>query len=165
MLGPILALIWALRTNKDWLEFWDLSQSLPYWSNLKSRPVWPCLCPAFADVELCHWPWQSLHTLCHPSPPPMSSYPTQNPPPYVHNLYKQESDAIKLIFFFKKTPGSVCFFLGHRHSHAAQPWKDPGGTGPLSSHLYGPARSQQLNVTWYFSLGAFHILCSGCLVF
>jgi hypothetical protein len=37
--------------------------------------------PAFtlpvANVELCHWPSQSLHTLCHPSPCPVSSYTTK----------------------------------------------------------------------------------------
>ena len=44
--------------------------------------------PTVADVELCHWPCQSLHTLCHLFLPPMSSYPTKNPPPYVPNLYK-----------------------------------------------------------------------------
>jgi hypothetical protein len=34
-----------------------------------------------ADVELCHWPCQSLHTLCPPSLPPMSSFPIKIPLP------------------------------------------------------------------------------------
>ena len=58
-----------------------------------ARPVWPCLCPTVADVELCHWPCQSLHMLCHSSLPSMSSYPAKKLPPYVLNLYKQETDA------------------------------------------------------------------------
>jgi hypothetical protein len=95
-------------TNEAWLKFWDLSQSLLYRDDL-ARPVWPCLCPAVADVEHCHWACQSLHTLCHPSPPPMSSYPTKNPPPCVPNLFKREADAIELSSCFDKTPLLVCF--------------------------------------------------------
>jgi hypothetical protein len=98
-----------------------------------ARPVWPCLCPA--DVELCHWPCQSLHTLRHPSLSPTSSYPTKNPPPYVPNLYKQETDAIKLSSCFDKT-SDLLFLLS--------PGETLAGPGPLSSSLNLPARSLEL---------------------
>ena len=84
--------------------------------------------PRLADVELCHWPCESLHTLHHPSLAPMSSYPTQNLPPYVQNLYKREADAIKLSSCFDKTPGLVCFFWAINTHHPVQPRRDPGGT-------------------------------------
>lgn len=102
----------------------------------------PCLCPAtVADVELCHWPWQSLHIL--PSPPPMSSYPTKNGPHYVPSLYKWEADALKLSFCFKKTPGLVCFFWAVDTCPLLSPGETPAGPGPLSSRLDLLARSQQ----------------------
>jgi hypothetical protein len=120
VLGSILDLVWTLRTNPSLARvssaLWErlsLSQSLPYPDD-SARSVWPWLSPAVADVELCHWPCQSLHSLCHPSRP-LTSYSTKNPPSYVPNLYKREADAIKLSSCFDKTPSDktpslVCFF-------------------------------------------------------
>ena len=100
-----------------------------------ARPVWPCLCPTVADVELCHWPCQSLHTLRHPSQPPMSSYPTKNPPPYVPNLYKQEVDAIQLSSCFDKLLAWVCFFGASTLAILLHSRENPAGLEPLSSRL------------------------------
>ena len=73
----------------------------------------PLFDPAFAsaDIELCHWPCQSLCTLCHLSRTPTSSYLTQDLPPYVSNVYKREADAIKLSSCFNKTPSQLSVFL------------------------------------------------------
>jgi hypothetical protein len=95
--------------------------------------------PTVADVELCHWPCQSRHTLCHPSLPPMSSYPTQNcthTHPHVPNLYKQEANAIKLSSCFERLMPQVCFFW------AIDTCRDSSGTGPLSSCLDLLAKSR-----------------------
>ena len=108
-----------------------------------TRPVWPCLCPTVFDVELCHWPCQSLHILCHPSLPPMSSYPTKSPPTYVSNLYKGKADAIKCSSCFNQTPDSLCFFWTINTHHPAQPESDPG-LGLLSSCLDLLAGSLQM---------------------
>ena len=147
---------WA--QTQAWLKFWDLSQSLPYQDD-SARPVWPCLCSTIADVQLCHWPCQSLHTLCHPSLPPMSSYPTKNPPPYVLNLYKWEADAIKLSSCFDRLTAGVGFFWTFDTHHSAQPWEILAGSRPLSSHLDLMARSKQC-MAWksHFYLGkrSFH---------
>ena len=86
LLGPILALVWAFRTNVSLTRVLR-PVSVICWGD-SARPVWPCLCPAVDDVELCHWPCQSLHTIHIPSLPP---YPTKNHPSYVPNLYKQEA--------------------------------------------------------------------------
>ena len=96
-----------------WLQFWDLSQSLPYWGD-SARPVWPCLCPAVADVELCHWPCQSLHTLCHPSPPPTSSYP--NAPSLCSELIQVRGWCHKVEFLLQQDSWLIVFLLGPRHS-------------------------------------------------
>ena len=101
--------------------FWEQSQSLLYWGD-SARSVCPCLCPTVAEVELCHWPCWSLHTLCHHSLTPTSSYSTKNTPPYVLNLYKWEADAIKLSSCFNKIPGLVCFFWAIDTCH---PSKEP----------------------------------------
>jgi hypothetical protein len=142
VLDPILALVWSLRTYPSLVRvsmaLWEilslaqvlrLSQLLPYQDN-SVRPVWPCLCPSM--------PCQSLHilhsSLHHPSLPPMSSYPTQNPPTYVLNLHKQKADAIKLISCFDKTPDSGVFLLGHQHWPSSSAQKDPADQdlSPLS---------------------------------
>jgi hypothetical protein len=123
MLGPILALIWVLRTNPSLVPVWR-PVSVTSISGWLSKT---CFSPASADEELCHWPCQSLHTLCYPSPPPMSSYPTKNPLPYVLNLYKWEADAIEFLLW--QIPGSVCFFEAVDTRHPAQPQRDLGGTG------------------------------------
>lgn len=152
IVGPYLALVWALRTN---LSLAWVSAAL--WENLSlppvlrpvsvcirgdsARPVWPCLCPTVADVELCYWPCQLLHILHHPSPPPRSFYSTKNPPPYVLKLYKQEADAIKLSSFFDKTPSSECFFWAVDTRHPALPQETLVGPGSFSSPLDLPTRS------------------------
>ena len=90
--------------------------------------------PASADVELCHWSCQSLHTLCHPSPPPTSSYPTKNPLPYVSNLHKQSC-------CFNKTPcvsfGPLTLAIPLSHGET------PVGPAPLSSCLDLPPRNDK----------------------
>ena len=122
LLVPMLVLVRAVRTNSSLAQFsvalWEILSlagvlrpvSVISVSGDSSRPACPCLCIAVADVELCHWPCQSLHTLHHTSPHPMSSYPMKHLPDYVMNLCKQETDTIKLSPCFYKTPCSVCFF-------------------------------------------------------
>ena len=163
MLVPILALVWALRTNLSLAlvsaALWESLSlagvlrpvSVTSVSGDSSRPACPCLCPAVADVELCHWPCQSLHTLCHPSLPPMSSYPPpkKRKPHYVQNLYKREADAIKLSSCFDKTPSSVCFFWAINICHPAQP--RTGRVRPGSLLSPGPAsKERKLYETNYF---------------
>jgi hypothetical protein len=143
LLGPILALLWASRRKPSLARGLRPVSVTSIWGDSAKR-VWPCLCPAVAEVELCYWSCQSLHTLCHPSLPPMLSYPTKNSPPYVLNLYKQEVDAIKLSSCLDKNASSVCFFWAINTRHPAQPWSDPGRTGasllspgPASKELSG----------------------------
>jgi hypothetical protein len=152
--GPILALAWALRKNPSLAgvsvalreslslaQVWDLAQSLPHQDD-SARPVWPCLCPAIADVELCHWLCQSLHTLHHPFLTPMSFYPTKSSPPYVPNLYKQEADVIRLSSCFDKLLALVCLFWAETLSILFSPGETRLGR-VLSSSLDLPARSLQ----------------------
>jgi hypothetical protein len=150
--GPGLGLEDKPQT-RDWLEFWDLSQSLMYLGD-SARPVWPCLGPVVADVELYHWSCQSLHNLHNLSPPPTSSYPTQNSPPHVPNLYKGETDAIKLSSCFNKTPSSVWVFWAILLS----PWESWGeGWGEQDLSPLAWTWQQGVGTWWYFPLGNFTI--------
>jgi hypothetical protein len=112
-----------------------------------------CLCPTIADVELCHWPCQSLHTLHHPSPSPMSCYPIKNPPPYVPNLYKQEVDVIELSSYFDRLPAQVCFFWVDDIRHPTQPRRDPSSTGRSGTPLLSPGPADKQPALDYFNYG------------
>jgi hypothetical protein len=70
----------------------------------------------------------------------MSSYPTENPPAYVPNLYKREADAC-----FDRLPSWVCFSWAIHTHHPTQSWRNPGGTGAslLSPRPAGDLRGEK----------------------
>jgi hypothetical protein len=134
MLSPILALVWALRTNPSLAQVLrpvSVTSVLEWLSNTYLALLLPHLCWCGAlPLALSATPYP-------PSLPATSPYPTKNSPPYVPNLYKRETDAIKLSSCFNKTPGSVCFFLRSTLAISLSPGETPwDGTSLFSP---GPA--------------------------